>query len=254
MNPIRLGSAFRAIRLELHLRQSDVARRAGVSQGVVSGIECGRMRGMTLETLDTIAQAIGADFDPQLRWRGPTLPRLLDRRHAALQTLMADRLRAASWVVLIEESFNYFGDRGSVDLLAWHNTSRALLIAEIKTELVDLQETIRALDVKSRVVPSTVSEKRDWRPASVAVVLVLPGTTMNRSAVKRHQGMMDAALPARTCQVKRWLAEPRGHLREIAFVRYTPAMRTAGVAGPVRRVSAPRRTGQSGSPRSNQGP
>jgi transcriptional regulator with XRE-family HTH domain len=241
VDPVRLGSAFRAIRIELRLRQSDVARRARVSQQLISRIECGQLAGLAIPSIEAAARALGADLTVELRWRGPSLPRLLDRRHAALQDAIAGQLIRAGWQVRVEESFNRYGERGSVDVLAWHPTRLVLLIVEVKTEIADLQETIRVLDMKARVVPTVVRGAHGWRPRSVAVVLALPDTTMNRSAVDRHEALMAAAFPARTRQVSRWLAAPAGDLRGLAFVRYTHTASTGPVGGPTRRVSGHRK-------------
>jgi transcriptional regulator with XRE-family HTH domain len=220
VNRVRLGSTFRAIRLELHLRQSDVARHAGLSQATISAIEWGRLGTLAVESLDRVAAVLQADLSIEVRWRGPKLARLLDSRHAALQNRIVAELRTAGWEVLAEESFNVFGERGSVDILVWRPESRALLIAEIKTELVDLQDLLRTVDMKTHVVPEVVRQSRGWRPASIASVVVLPSTSTHRRAATAHADLLDAALPGRTRDVRRWIREPAGMLRGIWFFPY----------------------------------
>jgi transcriptional regulator with XRE-family HTH domain len=217
VNRVRLGSAFRAIRLELHLRQSDVASRAGVSQATISAIECGLLGALAVDTLDRVAAVLQADVSVELRWRGPKLARLLDRRHAALQNLIVAELLACGWQVLVEESFNVFGERGSVDVVAWLPGAGALLIIEIKTELVDLQDLLRTLDMKARVMPEVVRRSHGWPPVSVASVVVLPSNNSHRRAVAAHASLLDAALPGRTRDVRRWIREPAGAFRGIWF-------------------------------------
>jgi transcriptional regulator with XRE-family HTH domain len=218
MDRVRIGSTFRAIRIELRLRQSDVAARAGVSQQMVSRVERGNFGPISADTLCAIAEAIEADLSVSLRWRGPKLARLLDRRHARLQNRIVQHLAGAGWDTRVEDSFNHFGERGSVDILAWRPDCRALLIIEIKTELVDLQDTVRTLDMKARIVPRVVRRSRGWRPDSVAAVLVLPDANVHRNAVAAHAALLSAALPARTRAVRRWLDAPSGNLRGIWFV------------------------------------
>jgi transcriptional regulator with XRE-family HTH domain len=217
VNRVRLGSAFRAIRLELHLRQSDVASRAGVSQATISAIERGLLDVLAVGTLDRVAAVLQADLSVELRWRGPKLARLLDRRHAALQNLIVSELLARGWQVLVEESFNVFGERGSVDIVAWLPGAGALLIIEIKTELVDLQDLLRTVDMKTRVVPEVVRRSHGWQPVSVASVVVLPSSNSHRRAVAAHASLLDAALPGRTREVRRWIRQPAGALRGIWF-------------------------------------
>jgi hypothetical protein len=79
--------------------------------------------------------------------------------------------------VLPEYSFNHFGERGSVDLVAWYPLTRALLVIEVKSLIVDLQDLFMALGRKVRVVPGLLRTERGWNAAAVSRVLVLPGTT-----------------------------------------------------------------------------
>src|ERR1035437_2684850 len=118
MDRVKIGNTFRAIRVDLRMRQADVAERANVSQQRISDIECGRLGGISIETYCRVAGAIDADVQLTPRWRGPKLDRLLDRRHALLQNRVVEILAAAGWIVRTEFSFNLFGDRGSVDILA----------------------------------------------------------------------------------------------------------------------------------------
>jgi hypothetical protein len=188
-----------------------------VSQATISGIERGLVGALAVGTLDRVAAVLQADLSVELRWRGPRLARLLDRRHAALQNLLVAELRAAGWQVLVEESFNVFGERGSVDIVAWLPEARALLIIEIKTELVDLQDLLRTVDMKTRVVPGVVRRSRGWRAEHVASVVVLPSNNSHRRAVAAHADLLDAALPGRTREVRRWIQQPDGALRGIWF-------------------------------------
>lgn len=235
MDRVSVGNTFRAIRIELRLRQRDVAARASVCQSTVSDLECGRFGALSIDTYCRIADAIGADVRLGPRWRGAKLDRLIDRRHALLQNEIARLVNGLGWQVGAEMSFNHFGDRGSVDVLAWRADVGALLIVEIKTEIGNLEETLRVLDMKSRVVPVLVGRERNWRPSVVGTVLVLPDATAHRSVVARHSALVSAALPARTCAVRRWLADPSGSMRGIWFVG------GMGTGGATRRVKLYRR-------------
>jgi transcriptional regulator with XRE-family HTH domain len=215
---VSVGSLFRAIRIELRLRQGDVAERAGVSQQTVSRIECGRFGRISIDAYCRVAEAIGAGVRLTPQWRGAKLDRLLDRRHALLQNEVARLLTASGWQVAAEKSFNQFGDRGSVDVLAWRQEARALLLIEIKTEIGNLEETLRVLDMKTRVVPGIVRRAGEWQPRVVGTVLVLPDATAHRNVVAQHAATLSAALPSRTWDVRRWLAEPAGPIRGIWFI------------------------------------
>jgi transcriptional regulator with XRE-family HTH domain len=243
---VKIGSTSHAIRLELHLRQADVALRAGVSQQAVSSIERGLLGPRSVDALDRVAEALQADLSVTVRWRGPKLARLLDRRHAHLQNQVVAALGASGWTAIPEEPFNHCGDRGSVDILAWRPDARALLIVEIKTEIVDLQDLLRTLEMKARVVPSLVPRSHGWRPAHVAVVVVLPSTNTHRRAVATYAALLGASLPARTREVRAWLEQPRGALHGIWFFPCTPGESAIGQLRATRRV----RQGRAGPGRS----
>jgi transcriptional regulator with XRE-family HTH domain len=236
---VKIGNTFRAIRVELRLRQADVAERAGVSQQTVSAVERGMIGSMPTDTLARVASALQADLELTLRWRGPKLARLLDRRHAALQNAVVSELTASGWQTVAEETFNHFGDRGSVDILGWLPGPRALLIVEIKSEIVDLQDMLHSIAVKERVVPGLVRKSRMWQPRVVATVVVLPATSTHRRAVAGHAALLSASLPARTVQVREWIRRPSGALRGLWFFPCTPGTSVVEAALATRRVNKP---------------
>jgi transcriptional regulator with XRE-family HTH domain len=250
MDRVKIGNTFRAIRVEMRLRQSDVAVRARVSQQTVSDLECGRFGGLSLDTYCGIAEAIDADVPLAPRWRGPKLDRILDRRHALLQNQAAELLTTLGWEVRSEFSFNRYGDRGSVDILAWHPDCRALLIVEIKTEITDLQETLRVLDMKRRVVPIVSRLDCGWDPRLIAAVLVMPDASTHRDLIDRHGALVSASLPARTWAVRHWVSRPTGDLRGVWFFRNTGDGGAMWKVEPTRRIRLPSRAEPTASPRS----
>jgi transcriptional regulator with XRE-family HTH domain len=230
--------------LQAGLSQADLARRAGVSQSMVSRIECGRLAGLDLGSIEAVAAGLGAWLHVELRWRGSQLDRLLDARHARLVGLVAEVLIGRGWQVALEYSFNHFGERGSVDVLAWHPERRALLLVEVKTRIVDLQDLLASMHRKRRVVPGLLTRERGWKPGHVGSVLVLPDATVHRSAVARHSSIFDVELTGRTRDVARWLDLPESELRAIWFVRDTPTVTRRGdFSGQFRLKRGPKRSG-----------
>jgi len=152
------------------------------------------------------------------------------------------RRERPAWETAVEYSFNDYGDRGSVDILGWQPEARALLIVETKSDLRNVQETLHALDVKLRVVPRLVRAERGWRAAAVGVVMVLADVRAERQRVDRHRSTFDAALPARTVEVRRWLERPAGPLRGLSFLQVSQpkgAMREPAGRCRVRRAVGP---------------
>ena len=66
-------------------------------------------------------------------------------------SVVVRRLRALGWDVAVEVSFSRFGERGSIDVLAFHPARRALLVTEVKSVTPDMQAMLAGLDRKARL-------------------------------------------------------------------------------------------------------
>jgi transcriptional regulator with XRE-family HTH domain len=218
MDGSRVGRVLRAVRRHLELTQDAVAARAGMSQSVYSRAENGELSGMTIGSLDRIAAALGATLFIDVRYQGGLGDRLVDAAHAALVEFVVDRLRGLGWRVELEFTFNVFGDRGSVDVLAWHPSTHSLLIIEVKSRFTDLQAMLVSLARKLRVVPGVARSVLEWDAVAVSRIVVVSGTAENRAIVRRHQATFDATLPARAVEIRRWLRAPRGPIAGIWLV------------------------------------
>src|SRR5262245_29589110 len=230
MYDIRVGRLLRTVRQRSNLRQVDLAAMCGVHQGVISDLELGRLEQVGLATARRVGDRLDVRLTVTAHWQGGEADRLLDRAHASIVEHVVGFLRAANWQVIPEFTFNVFGDRGSVDILAWHPVERILLIVEVKSTLTDLQAMLASMSTKVRVVPGAVRDSQGWQPQRVAVVLVAPGTHGNRAVVNRHAATFDVSLPARSHAVRSWIRQPKGSLAGIWFVsrRSLPAVATAG--------------------------
>lgn len=181
--------AIRTLRRHRRWTQSALASHAGVSREMVSRIERGDVTGMTIGSLDRVAQALGATLGVELRWRGAGLDRLLDSAHARLQQDFARWLTSIGWVVHVEVSFNHYGDRGRVDIVALHPTLRNVLVVEIKSALGDIQETVGRLDVKARLGRVIAAELGWNQVAAVVPVLVISDSRAVRRLVAEHEAL-----------------------------------------------------------------
>ena len=222
MDLVRFGRGIRALRLRRRWRQVDLAAAAGVSQSVVAMIELGRGRRLVIETYERIGAALDARVDVLLRWNGEAVDRLLDMNHAALVEAIALQLRVAGWEVRTEVSFNIRGERGSVDVLAWHAASRTVLVIEVKSVVPDVQATLFGLDRKSRL-GRDIAASIGWTPLRIGRLLVVNGDRTSRRRVERHAATFAAALPDRLVRVRRWLRRPGDGdpIRGLIFVSTT---------------------------------
>jgi transcriptional regulator with XRE-family HTH domain len=241
MDDARIGRALRVLRQRRGLRQSEVAAAAGVAQSTVSEIESGRLGTVPLGRVRRVFAAVDAGFEGTVLWRGAGLDRLLDARHAALVGASVDRLGRLTWETHVEASYSIYGERGSIDVLGGLARVRAVLVEEVKSELGNLEETIRKLDEKVRLVRKEIARDRfGWDPVVVGRILVLPDSTAARQRVAALDAVLRVAFPDRGTAVRHWLREPSGVLAGVLFQRdIAPSDRKWDRRG-VRRVRGPR--------------
>ena len=250
MDDVRVGSVLRAVRIRRGLRQADVARAAGVSQPLVSQLERGDIGATSIQTLRRVAAAAGVSLPFTPRWRGVDLPKLLDERHAGAAREVVARLHRLGWVVSPEHTFNEWGENGSIDVLAWLPDARALLVIEIKTVLVDLQDLLATFDRKWRLAPG-LARGLGWSPLLIGALIVMPAETRARNAVARFDPVFDASYPSRGLPVQRWLRRPERDIRGIWFLNISPGDPKHRRGGSLR--VRPKRKGSEGTiPRSGQ--
>lgn len=222
MDDVQIGRALRALRLKRGWRQHDVSARSGVSQTAISLIEAGRFDHMSLDRLRCVARVLDAQLSLTVRWRGGELDRLLDEGHAALGAAVTEWLGRRGWSVQPEVTFSVYGERGSIDLLAWHDATRTVLVIELKTMLASVEETLRRHDVKTRLASEVAPESTGWRPSTVARLLVLPNHPTARRRVARTDVLLRPAYPLRTTAVRDWVRTPAGGVSGLVFVALPP--------------------------------
>ncbi len=230
MNAERLGRLARTLRVRQRLTQADVASRAGISRRAVSILERGLARLLKVGDVERLLSALGARVDFRVMWNGPQLDRLVDGAHAAVGAAVKRRLERWAWIVRVEVSYNRYGERGRIDLLAWHPATRTLLVIEIKTDLVDVQDLLGTLDAKTRLARH-VGETFGWEVATVVPGIVFAEDRTTRNRLERVDSLFDRyALRGRAAIS--WLREPVGAPSGLMWF--------TGVKGLPSRAAAPR--------------
>lgn len=225
MDPVRLGLACRALRRRRGWTQAQLGAEARLSQSAISRIERGAGDRFAVHTLAVVATALGARITVRLFSHGEDLDRLLDAGHAAIVERVARLLRDRGWEVVPEATFSVFGERGSIDLLAFHPRTGALLVVEVKSAVPDVQATLAGIDRKTRLA-ARIAAERGWRVRTVSRWLVVPGDATTRRRIERHAVTFRAALPGRTVEMRRWASDPRTAVAGIVFV--SPSTQATG--------------------------
>ena len=214
MDAGRLGSLVRAVRIRKGLRQQDVADAAGLSRASVSRLEAGRVGRLSLDAVERIASVVDVRTELVGRWRGGDGDRLLSWRHSLLADSVTAVLRSHGWRVEPEVSFSVFGERGVVDQMAWHEGRAHLLVIELKTEFVDINEMLGTLDRKMRLAPRLAMD-RGWPPNLVSAWLIITDTRTNRRHAARHASLLRSPLDGRS--LSSFLDDPVAATHGMAF-------------------------------------
>jgi hypothetical protein len=180
---------------------------------------------MVVDLVRQVAVALDVRIELLPRSRSADLDRLVNARHAGLGESVLDRFLAIpAWIARPEVSFGVYGERGVVDILAWHAARRALLVIELKTEIVDVGELLGTLDRKRRL-GREIAEPLGWHPQTTSAWLIVAEGMTNRRRIAAHAATFRAALPDDGRTVRAWLRRPgeegdrgAGVLRALTFV------------------------------------
>jgi len=245
MDDVRFGATVRSIRVRRGLRQDDLAIVTHVPRRKIAMIEHGHLDSIQLGPLRRVCGELEIRVDLIPRWRAGDLDRMLSARHSALAEAVIQALRVDSpeWQVVPEVSFSIWGERGVIDLLAWHPGRRALLIIELKTELVDVGEMLGTMDRKRRLAGAIASE-RGWVPETISAWIIVAGGRTNERRVAAHRSTLRAAYPEDGRTIRAWLRDPT---TPVAALSLWPA--AAGKGGRPSAGYAPRCRVQAPKPR-----
>jgi transcriptional regulator with XRE-family HTH domain len=237
MHDIRLGTAIRLLRQRRRWTQAELGARAGVSDTTISRIERGHIRSLTVATIQDVAGELDVRIDLVPRWRSGDLDRLLNRRHSTLHELVARWFGEVlpDWVLAPEVSYSIYGERGVIDILAWHPGRRALLIIELKTDIVDVNNLVGSADRRRRLARTIVAE-RGWDPATVSVWVIVAPSRTNRRRIAAHEAMLRTAFPVDGRGIRAWLRRPIAAVAALSFWPDSPAGNVRPDLVPTRRV------------------
>ena len=214
------------------LSASRSRRSRGSSAGRLDGVTMGSLERVFAELgiRNTLADMVGRRGARPAARRPPLGDARCHRADVRVAARVDDRARG-----LVRD----LRERGVIDILAWHAASRTLLVIELKTELVDVQETVGTLDRKRRLAAQVAAE-RGWKPAAVSVWLVIADSRTNQRRVAAHRAMLRAAYPVDGRTIGRWLQAPSGAIAALSFLPSTRGTSANREFAPVRRVSGRR--------------
>jgi transcriptional regulator with XRE-family HTH domain len=234
----RLGALLRVLRVRRGLRQVDVATLAGVSDATVSRVERGHIESLSLSALRRVARVLEARLDLSLWTRAGEIERVASSRHAELVEDLIAVLGGASWTARPEVSFNVRGERGLVDIVAWHAATGSLLLAEVKTEIVDVGELFGTFDRKRRLAPE-LARQLGFAAPTISAAVVVADTRTNHRRIAEHAATFGAVLPDGGQRFRGFIRRPSGSIAALSFWPYRHPRSARHPVGGVRRVRRP---------------
>jgi transcriptional regulator with XRE-family HTH domain len=162
-----VGQQLRAARVARRWTVDELARRAGVSAGVVYRIEAGLPA--STEAGVRLANALGLrlDFsltDPRQRRRSES-SRMVDEVHSAMGEFEVRHLRALQFPTDVDVPYQHYQFAGRADVVAWDVARAALLHIENKTRFPDLQDAAGSYNAKRAYLGDGLAQRlgiRRW--------------------------------------------------------------------------------------------
>jgi transcriptional regulator with XRE-family HTH domain len=236
----RAALTIRTLRVRRGWPQKDLAERAGVSRQLVTKIESGRIESVSLRAVRKVVAALGGTAEVFIRAPGGEADRALNAGHAAMHEAAARLFRRLDgWVTAPEVTFSIYGERGVIDVMAWHAATRTLLVVELKTLLVDVNDLMGSMDRRRRLATRMAGE-RGWFPILVSAWVAVADTSTNHRRLRDHAAVLRTAFPDDGRRLRRWLPQPNGSVAVLSFLSAaTPSGRKHDFR-PIRQVRRPR--------------
>jgi len=217
MDDQRLDAAIRMLRRRRRWRLEDLAQAAGVSKSAAQRIERGHVVSSSVGHVRKVAAVLEIRVDLVPRWRGGELDRLLNGEHSRMGEAVARWLREiGGWEFAPEVSFAIYSERGVIDILAWHPGRQMLLIIELKTSIVDVQDLVGTMDRRKRLARRIASE-RGWSPKAVSCLVLVADERTNRRRVQEHAAILRAAFPSDGRRLSGFMRDPAEAASILAF-------------------------------------
>ncbi len=143
---------------------------------------------------------------------------MLSLLHSQLHESVARTIASVhpAWQLTPEVSFSIWGERGVIDLMLWHPGRHALVVVELKTELVDVNELLGTLDRKRRLARQ-IGRERGWEADTISAWIVVAASRTNERRVAAHKTVLRAAYPIGGRGVASWLKRPTGSMSALSM-------------------------------------
>jgi transcriptional regulator with XRE-family HTH domain len=189
----RLGGLVREARRRRRWTQTELAGRVGLARSTVSAIEGGHGGGLTLDTWQRVAVALGIGLAVDLG-RDP-LEAPVDAGHLAIQELVIRLGRAAGYRASFEVPARPTDPGRSTDVGLRDDARRLLVLVECWNTIGDIGAAARSTSRKVAEAEAIAVAVGGDRPYRVASCWVVRASRRNRDLLGRYPGVFDARFP-----------------------------------------------------------
>ena len=218
---LMVGQIYRDARRALGYSQREMERRTGVAQTAQSRFERGLPSSIGIAEMERLAAGLGGRI--RFTFHAPFMEDRLaqrDRVHARCIGYVATRLRATGWMVETEVEIRGSFGPGWIDVLAFHPTTRELLVIEIKTEVHHLGRTQRTLAWYESQAPAA-ARAREWQPQRIRGALLFLATAAVDRGLESNRDLLAHAFPLRASGLQSFIEDPgsaQPHARGLALI------------------------------------
>ena len=220
-----LPPAVADTRRRLGWTQAELGARSGVSQSQVSRFEARRIEVVSLSTVARFLDGMGVRAS--LTLDHPLVAgsdRQRDPAHARCLAYAAGRIARMGWEVRREVEVHHGRSHGWIDVFAFHPATRSAVVAEIKTEILDIGAVQRTLSWYTRMAWDA-GRSFGWPIRRVGAALLVLATKANEARLAENAQLTIQAFPVRAARLSNWLTAPVADLPGAAVALIDPRSR-----------------------------
>lgn len=222
---LTIPPAVRDTRRAIGWTQAQLGVRTEVSQSRVSRFESGDIDCLSLAEAGRVLDVLRIRAElAVVRPQVVSGPMQRDAAHARCVAFAAGRLRAMGFDVRLEVEIEGIRSHGWIDLLAFHADRRALFVAEVKTEIVDIGAVQRQLGWYARSARDA-GRSFGWRIDVIVSGLLVLATDANETRLAENRRLVGEAFPTRASRLFDWLEASTADLLAPALALIDPRAR-----------------------------
>ncbi len=187
--------------------QTELASRAGASQAALSRLKTGRNARLDMDATGRFLAALGMTCDLTIRdLHLRDRERQVDAVHSVMNGFIARRLQRWCWLSVLEAQIGDIMPRGWIDLVAYREADRSLLVEETKSDIPDMGGLQRSVSFYQSMAWE-VARGLNWKPTRIAVLVVALDSETVARRLSENREVVRRVFPERVGEFAAWLSD-----------------------------------------------